>query len=141
MLIDVTITGDQSNGRPGHLNVLHQGAPKHLTWESGAFKVQTSCFVNVLEHAGAIEFLTHWNINDRVKATGAMLGEGWTWLHESRTGFRNRFHHMIFWGQGRMKVALALPYWSTGDHGDAFVWAGAVGRYTHSDYLPQSRDY
>ena len=36
-----------------------------------------------------------------------------------------------------MKLAMALPYWSTGDHGDAYVWAGPVGRYTHRDTLPE----
>ncbi len=32
-----------------------------------------------------------------------------------------------------MKVALALPYLGTGDHGGAFIYAQSIGRYTHDD--------
>lgn len=40
-------------------------------------------------------------------------------------------HQWVFGGQGSMKVALALPYVGTSDHGGAFIYAQSIGAYTH----------
>ena len=137
VLIDVTISSDQTNGNPGNVSVLAQGSrSKYLTRDSGGFKTQAHWLVNVLEHSDDIVFRPFFDYGHLPEAKGAHLGRGWTWLRMTGTGFdkpwKPNFH-----GQGRMKVALALPYWSTGDHGDAYVWAGSVGRYTHGDTLPE----
>ena len=51
VLMDVTITSDQTNGRPGTLSVLGQGrTSKYLTRDSGGFRIQAHCLVTVLEH-------------------------------------------------------------------------------------------
>ena len=56
VLMDVTITSDQTNGNPGNVAVLTQGRPKYLTRDSGGFKIQAHCLVTVLAHSGAIKF-------------------------------------------------------------------------------------
>ena len=140
VLIDITISSDQTNGTTGNVAVLAQGRQKYLTRDSGGFRTQAHCLVNVLAHSDDIALRPFFDYGHLPEATAAHLGRGWTWLRTTETGFdkpwKPNFH-----GQGRMKVALALPYWSTGDHGDAYVWAGSTGRYTHGDYLPTGRTY
>ena len=139
VLIDITISSDQTrqNGATGNVAVLAQGrASKYLTRRASGFRIQAHWLVNVLEHSDDIVFRPFFDYGHLPKVTGAHLGRGWTWHRMTGTGFdkpwRPNFH-----GQGRMRVALALPYWSTGDHGDAYVWAGSIGRYTHRDTLPE----
>ena len=139
VLIDITISSDQTryNGATGNVAVLAQGRrSKYLTRDSGGFRTQAHWLVNVLEHSGDIAFRPFFDYGHFREATGAHLGRGWTWLRMTETGF-DKSWQPNFHGQGRMKIAVALPYWSTGDHGDAYVWAGSVGRYTHGDTLPE----
>ncbi len=137
VLIDITISSDQTNGNPGNVSVLAQGSrSKYLTRDSGGFRTQAHWLITVLEHSGDIVFRPFFDYGHLPEATGAHLGRGWTWLRMTDTGF-DKSWNPNFSGQGRMKIAAALPYWSTGDHGDAYVWAGSVGRYTHGDTLSE----
>lgn len=141
LLFDVTITSDRTDGQPGLLFVLGQGRPKYLTRHAGEFRTQAHCLVNVLAHSGAIRFRPFFDYGHLPEAGAEHLGRGWTWLRTVATGF-DRHYRPAFSGQGRIKLAMALPYWSSGDHGDAYVFANSLGRYTHDgDYLPAGRNH
>jgi hypothetical protein len=122
-------------GDTPRLYVLNQGAEKFTDWDAGAFKVQASCFVNVLEQSGDIAFQASANAAPKIEATAALAGEGWKFQRASRLGFGGH-HQPNFFGTGHMKVALALPYWAPGDHGDIAIFASSGGRWTHGDRLP-----
>ena len=112
VLMDVTITSDQTNGRPGTLSVLGQGrTSKYLTRDSGGFRTQAHCLVTVLEHSDDIEFRPFFDYGHLPEAKGEHLGRGWTWLRTQTTGFDKQYTPS-FSGQGRMKLALALPYFA-----------------------------
>ena len=136
VLMDVTITSDQTNGRPGTLS---------CPWAGPHFEIPDAR-QRRLQDPGALPghragtlrrhrtFRPFFDYGHLPEAKGEHLGRGWTWLRTQTTGFDKQYTPS-FSGQGRMKLALALPYFATGDHGDAYVWAGSVGRYTHSDTL------
>ena len=135
-LLDVTIgehdEGEDANAHE-HLTVLAQGGGGQFTAPNkGEFKTQASCFVNVVRHSGDIAFHLG-RMSAILSAGGDLAGDGWTYLHETRDGWGHEGHRCVFRGHGSMKIALALPYIGTGDHGGAFIYASSLGRYTHGD--------
>ena len=142
VLMDVTIANNARGGNSEQLVVLAQnsgsGLPFFTGSNKGEFKTQAACFVNVVSHAGNITL----RISDRImpggdlRVRGNLAGDGWTYLHRAATGW-GEGHQCLFDGDGSMKLALALPYVGTGDHGGAFIYAQSIGRYTHGeDRLP-----
>ena len=139
-LFDVQITGDQSNGDAGYFFIMNQGGSLFTGWYHGEFKTQASCFVNVIEHSGDIVYYPHDNMPARVAVTGDDLDQGWLYKHATRNGWGG-CHQPHFRHQGHMTVALALPYIGYGDNGNQFIWAGSVGRYSHTDHLAAGFTY
>ncbi|MCT4608661.1 MAG: hypothetical protein N4A70_05590 [Pelagimonas sp.] len=135
VLMNVNLTGNTVQGQVPRIYALNQGGEKFTDWNKGEFKTQASCFVNVLEQSGDIGFWPFFNGSPGISVTGAQAGQGWSFQRATRTGFGGH-HQPHFAGAGSMKVALALPYWATGDHGDLAIFAGSVGRFTHGDRLP-----
>ena len=142
VLMDVTIANNAWGGNSEQLIVLAQnsgsGLPFFTGSNKGEFKTQAACFVNVVSHSGNITL----RISDRImpggdlRVRGNLAGDGWTYLHRAATGW-GEGHQCLFDGDGSMKLALALPYVGTGDHGGAFIYAQSIGRYTHGeDRLP-----
>ena len=130
VLMDVTIVR-------GFIAVLAQGPGNGLPYFTGAnkgeFKTQAACFVNVVSQSGNIQLqISNEIVRNHLVANGALEGDGWTYLHRASTGW-GQGHRCAFTGIGSMKVALALPYLGTGDHGGAFIYAQSIGRYTHGD--------
>ena len=130
VLMDVTIVR-------GFIAVLAQGPGNGLPYFTGAnkgeFKTQAACFVNVVSQSGNIQLqISNEIVRNHLVANGALEGDGWTYLHRASTGW-GQGHRCAFTGVGSMKVALALPYLGTGDHGGAFIYAQSIGRYTHGD--------
>ncbi|MCG7574841.1 hypothetical protein MHM39_14815 [Phaeobacter sp. CNT1-3] len=128
LLIDVTLPA----GGAGELK-LSQIYSRSLARFFGNAPAETRIFAVVLEATGSAEL--EFGKNHAEVAIGAAAhGQGWKHYHTactdgSRYGeFRNSFH-----GEGRLKVALALPYLGMGDHGDAKIWAGFGGHYHTGD--------
>ena len=141
VLMEVTI----EPGAVNHIDALIQGAigPSHYFtgWDKGGFKTQSACFVNVVSHAGDIQWNPFQYMAARIDVGARLAGQGWTYLHSTRDGWGGG-HRSRFTGTGSMKVAMALPYIGTGDHGGAFIYAQSIGRYTHGeDRLPSGVKY
>lgn len=133
-LFDVTISKPYNGGGEGHFYVLNQGCSTFTGWGYGEFLTQASCFINVLECTGSMGFAPHSNMPADVACGAGEKGKGWLFRRGVKTGWGG-CHQPRFWGIGRMKVAIALPYIGFGDHGDKYVWAGSVGRYSHEDQI------
>ena len=137
-LLDVTINehpGTNDVGRED-LIVLAQDRDASLFTglRRGGFRTQASCLVNVVRHSGDITFHIADRIMENPLIAGAgMAGGGWKYLHKASTGWADAPHRCLFRGSGSIRVALALPYIGTGDHGGAFIYAQSIGRYTHGD--------
>lgn len=131
-VFDVTISSNCTDGTEGFALVLNQGCQSFTGWSRGEFITEASCFVNVISRTGNIVFAPHSNLPAGVDAAGAELGKGWIYKRASRQGWGG-CHQPRFYGIGSIKVALALPYIGFGDHGNNYVWAGSVGRYSHED--------
>ena len=112
------------------LYLLNHGCPTFTGWNKGKFMTQASVLAIVLSHSGNIRFYPHNNMPARVEVPGSALGEGWKYYHSAKRGFGG-CHQPCFSGEGKMRVAIALPYIGTGNHGGIFVHANSVGRYTH----------
>jgi len=133
-LMEVTI----KDGGENRLYLLSQndggdGPPLFTGSSRGQFRTQTACFVNVVSQSGNIAFRPLSGIlQDNLLAGAELAGAGWRYLHQADTGWRTQ-PIFAFRGTGSMKVAMALPYLGTGDHGGAFIYAQSIGRYTHGD--------
>lgn len=132
LILNATISSNDSNGGEGTLYVLAQGCHTYTGWNRGQFKTQCSVIFNVLHHTGNIIFYPHINLTEPLPINADDSGKGWIYRQRTRTGFGG-CHFAKFVGLGTMKVAIALPYIGSGDHKGNFVWAGSVGRYTHND--------
>ncbi len=132
VLLDVKIDTNQTGGDPGHIYVLRQGSTRFTGLGKGEFQTQAACFVNVIAQSGKIQFRPSGGMSAVIMAGPDLRGKGWTYLQSNRTGWGGD-HLPRFEGKGTMKVALALPYVGTGDHGGAFIYAQSLGRYTHGD--------
>ena len=130
LILDVTI----SNTGTEQFFVMCQGCPQFTGWSKGQFRVQASNLYNVIEHSGNIAFGAQANMSPRLNIHGSDLGQGWIYKQVSTMGFGG-CHQPRFFGEGHMKVAIALPYVGFGDHQGRFVWAGSVGRYSHFDQV------
>jgi len=106
----------------GAFGVLAQGCPEYTSWEVGSFKTEVGVFVNVLEHTGSIKLHFACNAGAGALITGP-AAQGWQYLHNSRAGWGGCQQSFIK-GEGRMRVAIALPYQSFGNHSGVPVWSG-----------------
>ena len=88
----------------------------------GSFTTEVGVFVNVLEHTGNIQLLYASNAGAGVLIEGP-AAQGWQYLHNSKAGWGGCQQSYIR-GEGRMRVAIALPYQSFGEHSGVPVWAG-----------------
>jgi hypothetical protein len=140
LLLDVVISKGQNNGKNGLFLVLNQGCPYQSGWNKGKVKTESQVFINVLTQKGDIIFSPHSNMPAIVSVGADDVGKGWQFKHSTKMGFGG-CHQPAFLGKGSMKVAIALPYVGTGDHGGNFFWADAIKspeeaqmnnfRYTH----------
>ena len=106
----------------GAFGVLSQGCPTYTSWSVGAFTTEVSVYVKVLEYTGNIVFEFLCNVGACVLIKGP-AGRGWQHVHHSRAGWGGCQMSFIR-GAGRMRVAIALPYQSFGNHSGVPVWAG-----------------
>ncbi|PCK33129.1 hypothetical protein [Pseudoalteromonas piscicida] len=132
LLLDVVVSKGMSHDpENGLLFLLNQGCHTFIGWSKGEFLTQASCWVNVLEQTGTLRFYPSQNRSASIFVDGSDAGKGWQYKSNRRTGWGG-CHQPIFKGLGSMKVAIALPYIGTGDHGDNMIWADSVGHpYTH----------
>ncbi|NOU49529.1 hypothetical protein HG263_03065 [Pseudoalteromonas sp. JBTF-M23] len=133
LVFDVDLTkGMTTDENLGLLFVLNQGCPTFTGWSKGEFLTQASCWVNVLEQSGSLAFYPSQNRSANIRVSANDVGKGWQYKHATRTGWGG-CHQPYFRGLGKMKVAIALPYVGTGDHGDNMIWADSVGHpYSHT---------
>ncbi|MCF6435203.1 hypothetical protein [Pseudoalteromonas sp. MMG022] len=133
LLFDVDLTkGRTDDPESGRLFVLNQGCPTFTGWSKGEFLTQANCWVNVLEQSGSLAFYPSQNRSATIRVGANDVGKGWQYKHAVRHGWGG-CHQPFFGGLGKMKVAIALPYVGTGDHGDNFIWADSVGHpYSHT---------
>jgi len=106
----------------GAVGVIRQGTAEYTSWYVGSFTTEVGVFVNVLEHTGNIQMHFAQDFGAGVLITGP-VGQGWQYLHNSKAGWGGWQDSTIV-GEGRMRVAIALPYQSFGNHSDVPVWAG-----------------
>ena len=106
----------------GALGVIQQGCPTYTSWSVGSFTTEVGVFVNVLEHTGNIQLFFASNAGAGVLIEGPGA-QGWQYLHNSQAGWGGCQQSFIR-GVGRMRVAIALPYQSFGNHSGVPVWAG-----------------
>jgi len=104
------------------VGVIYQGCPTYTSWDVGSFTTEVGVFVNVLEHTGNIQLRYASNAGAGVLIEGP-AALGWQYLHNSQAGWGGCQQSFIR-GEGRMRVAIALPYQSFGNHSGVPVWAG-----------------
>ncbi|MBD1582492.1 hypothetical protein [Pseudoalteromonas sp. S16_S37] len=133
LLFDVELTkGMTTDANLGLLFVLNQGCPSFTGWDKGEFLTQANCWINVLEQSGSLEFYPSSNRSATIRVNADDNGKGWQYKRNTRQGWGG-CHQPIFRGLGKMKVAVALPYVGTGDHGNNMIWADSVGHaYSHT---------
>ncbi|CAH9054907.1 hypothetical protein PSECIP111951_01134 [Pseudoalteromonas holothuriae] len=132
LLFDIELTkGRTTDEDRGSLFLLNQGCPRFTGWSKGEFLTQASCWVNVLEQSGSLAFYPSQNRSADIRVDSSDVGKGWQYKHATRQGWGG-CHQPVFRGLGKMKVAIALPYVGTGDHGENMIWADSVGHpYSH----------
>lgn len=130
VLLDISFTTS------GLFLFMTQGCPAFSGWIRGQFKTQASALVNVLSATGNIVCNVQANAAPTLRADASLVGQGWKYLHATKTGFGG-CHQPSFVGDAgsSMRIAIALPYWGTGDHGGNFIYArnGGAQRYTHEE--------
>jgi len=106
----------------GAVGYIRQGTAEYTSWYVGSFTTEVGVFVNVLEHTGNIRMQFACDFGAGVLITGP-AALGWRYLHNSKAGWGGwQDSHIV--GEGRMRVAIALPYQSFGNHSDVPVWSG-----------------
>lgn len=101
--------------------------------EFGEALVQYGAHIIVLEQSGDTTFRSGHNVAISFVG-GNELGEGWQYFHDFYDGgFRYSSVRNYFSGAGTMKIAIALPYASTGNHRGRAVWAGYAPAYAYAD--------
>jgi len=131
LIMDVAINGPQAGGSAGRLDVLRQGG---IALNYGMVtEHETGMFVNVISQAGDTVFLPNRAHQDTHIVDGTAAGQGWLYTHWGRNKRTRSTFNPGFEGTGSMKIAIALPYFATGDHQGKPVWAGYVGDYAAGD--------
>ena len=106
----------------GAVGYFRQGTAEYTSWHVGSFTTEVGVFVNVLEHTGNIRMQFACDFGAGVLVT-LHATQGWQYLHNSKAGWCGwQDSHIV--GEGRMRVAIALPYQSFGNHSDVPVWSG-----------------
>lgn len=85
-------------------------------------------FVKLLEHEGDMTLNLFDNRGTGIKVTKELLGKNWVHLSDTKEGFGGGEQSWTK-GTGRMKVAIALPYVSYGNHNGIPVWSASIGSY------------
>lgn len=126
-------------------NIKVQYNPQYTgLFNKGQFVNQARTFVNVLAQSGTADCRPIIHPTGTIVVGKNDLGKKWQYKAVKRTSFYGHYNMIRFHGEGRIKVAIALPYASVGYHGpDNFVWAGFVGKkhgrnitpWTHEDVL------
>lgn len=103
--------------------VVTQGCPRYTSWSVGSFTTEVGVFVNILEYTGDIQIHVLANAGAGVLLKGP-VSQGWQYMHNSKPGLGGCHQPMVISGEGRMRVAIALPYQSFGNHSRVPVWSG-----------------
>ena len=102
---------------------IAQNCRLYTSWNVGSFATEIGVFVNVLEYTGNIQFRF---ASDADAGAGVLIegpaAQGWRHLHSSTAGWRG-CQQSFFTGEGRIRVAFALPYQSFGNHSGVPVWS------------------
>ena len=103
---------------------ITQNCRLYTSWNVGSFATEIGVFVNVLEYTGNIQFrfASGGDAGAGVLIEGP-AAQGWRHLHSSTAGWRG-CQQSFFTGEGRIRVAIALPYQSFGNHSGVPVWSG-----------------
>ena len=105
-----------------HEVFLSRDCDKYTSSYVGSFTTEVGVFVNVLEHTGNIWMHFAGNFGAGVKIAGP-ASQGWQYLHNSKAGW-GLWQESEILGERRVRVAIALPYQSFGNHSNVPVWAG-----------------
>jgi len=105
----------------GAFGEISQGCPPYTSWFVGSFVTEVGVFANVLEHTGNIQ--VHLAYEGATVVIEGPASQGWQYLHNSSAGWGG-CQGMQITGEGRMRVAMALPYQSFGNHSGVPVWSG-----------------
>ncbi|WP_294948236.1 hypothetical protein [Sulfurivirga sp.] len=127
---------DISFATSGRFLFMTQGCPVFTGWGHGQFRTQASALVNVLSATGNIVCKVMDNAAPTLSADASLVGQGWKYLHAAKMGFGGCCYPAFVGDAGSsMRIAIALPYWGTGDHGSNFIYArnGGAHRYTHEE--------
>lgn len=103
---------------------------------------QFGVFINVLDHAGDIEFyVNNMTGGDSVTSGAVDVGQGWQYKHAARRGFGGylQIYNRCPGVSGTMRYAIALPYASYGNHGGVPIWTNSYA-YPDADYDPRPLD-
>ena len=129
LLLDLTVPAG------GFVAKISQNYPRVPARNFGEARNQVSFFAAVLEANGATRMTAVINFSSTV-VPGAAVGQGWKhYSNVDLNGTQNSEFRIAFRDEGRIKLALALPYLGFGDHGGAKIWAGSVGFYHTEDQL------
>jgi len=115
----------------GAVGWIKQGCDEYTSWSVGSFTTEVGVFVNVLEHTGNIWMNFAGSFGAGVLITGPAT-QGWQHLHNTRAGWGGCEQSEIV-GEGRMRVAIALPYQSFGNHSNVPVWSGFDPNFFRGD--------
>ena len=106
----------------GACRLIQEACDEYTSWSVGSFTMEVGVFVNVLEHTGSIRMYFASNFGAGVTITGP-ASQGWQYLHNSKAAWCGWQESEIL-GEGRVRVAIALPYHSFGNHSNVPVWSG-----------------
>lgn len=126
MLVDMTLTHDRTDGNDAFFFIRNPKMPQQSGWNRGETTTQSQALVNVISQSGDIHARIHNNEAAALICDKEDVGKGWQFKHSTRRGFGGMQHLLDFYGKGSMKIAVALPYIGTGDHGGRFFWHDAI---------------
>ena len=86
MLLDVEITKDRDDGKPGVFFLINQGCPKITGWNTGEEYTQSRVMVNVLSQSGDIRFHVMANRSPAITVDHIELDKGWLYHTATRKG-------------------------------------------------------
>lgn len=141
MLIDITLTADRSDGNEAYFFMRNPVMPHQSGWNRGEVVTKSQALVNVISQTGDIYARINNNEAAHLRCSKEDVGEGWLFKHNQRKGFGGMQHLLDFYGKGRMKIAIALPYIGTGDHGGKFFWHDAIQAASSIEPSKNSHQY
>lgn len=136
---DINASDNQPSGA---YQILQTDCNTYVGWGKGNHTSYMSVFAAVLNIPDGSSISL-----DNNRSSGSLrdldkndVGKGWQLFTGKRRGFDGcgQWFGIRPKAAGRHRIAIALPYFGTGDHGDKAVWAGYVGTetaYTHEDVV------